>query len=75
VSPTLFIGFHVVHILLVESLNKRENVLFLLVLIVVFLSLKLFIFLLKLKISKEENQDIMLIFFFGSDPYTHNAQQ
>jgi hypothetical protein len=28
VGPTLFIGFFVVHILLVESPNKRENVLF-----------------------------------------------
>jgi hypothetical protein len=28
VSPTLFIGFLVVHILLVESLDKRENVFF-----------------------------------------------
>jgi hypothetical protein len=40
VGSTLFIGFLVVHILLVESPNERENVLFfLLVLIVVFLGL------------------------------------
>jgi hypothetical protein len=54
VGPTLFVGFLVVHIILVESPNKTENArfFFFLVLIVVFyLGLLLFIFLLKLKES------------------------